>query len=54
MSPHCDLLKALVSVHIAYDAVMAHIQQFHQLASLELTVVDLLISIVPEVVCIVI
>ena len=54
MSPHCNLLKALVSVHIAYDTVMAHIQQFHQLASLEPTIVDLLNNSIPEVVCIVI
>ena len=42
MPPNCNLLLALVSVHIAYDSIKAHIQQFHQLASLEPTVVDLL------------
>ena len=52
MSPNCNLLKALVSVHIAYDTVKAHIQQFYQLASLEPTVVDLLEDKVPKMVCI--
>ena len=42
-----NLLKAIVSVHVAYDSVKAHIQQFQNLSSLEPGIVDVLIDTVP-------
>jgi len=54
----CDLLKSLISVHIAYDSVKAHIQQFHQLVSLESEIVDVVRSKISyptnEMVCMII
>ena len=51
-----NLLELLVAVHVAYDGVKAHIQQFQQLASMEPSIVDVLIKIVPrpatEMVCV--
>ena len=41
------LLKAIVSVHVAYDSVKAQIQQFQNLTSLEPGIVDVLIDTVP-------
>ena len=55
LAPNADLLKSLVAVHIAYNTVKAHIQQFHQLVSLEPSIVEILVSTVPyptvEMVC---
>jgi len=52
-----NLLKLLVAVHVAYDGVKAHVQQFKQLASMEPSIVDVLIKTVPypaaEMVCVV-
>jgi len=41
------LLKAIVSVHVAYNAVKTQIQQFQNLTSLEPGIVDVLINTVP-------
>lgn len=55
IAPNCDLLKTLVAVHIAYDSVKAHVQQFHQLVSLEPGIIEVLKTTVPypanEMVC---
>ena len=55
LAPNANLLKSLVAVHIAYNTVKAHIQQFHQLVSLEPSIVEILVSTVPyptvEMVC---
>ena len=40
-------LRQLVSVHIAYNTVKAHIQQFHQLVSLEPGIIEVLTATVP-------
>ena len=40
-----DFLTKLISVHIAYDTVKAHIQQFHQLVSVE---PEVLTNVVPH------
>ena len=40
-------LEKIVSVHIAYDIVKAHIQQFHQLVSLEPRIIEVLTATVP-------
>ena len=42
-----DLLRKLISVHIAYDTVKAHIQQFHQLVSLEPGIIEVLAATAP-------
>ena len=47
IAPYNNFLKKLVSVHIAYDAVKAHIQQFHQLISLEPGIIEVLTATVP-------
>ena len=50
-----NLLELLIAVHVAYDGVNAHIQQFQQLASMEPSIVDVLVKTVPypaaEMVC---
>ena len=50
-----NLLELLIAVHVAYDGVKAHIQQFQQLISMEPSIVDVLIKTVPypaaEMVC---
>ena len=46
-SANNNLLKAIVSVHVAYDSVKAQIQQFQNLAYLEPGIVDVLIDTVP-------
>ena len=55
ISPNCNLLKTLVAIHIAYNTAKAHIQQFHQLVSLEPRIVEVLIATVTypaiEMVC---
>ena len=55
LAPNSSLLKTLVAVHISYNTVKAHIQQFHQLVSLEPRIVEVLIATVPypttEMVC---
>ena len=55
LAPNCSLLNTLVAVHIAYNTVKAHIQQFHQLVSLEPSIIEVLIATVPhpasEMVC---
>ena len=55
--PGGNLLELLVAIHVAYDGVKAHIQQFQQLASMEPSIVDVLIKTVPypatEMVCVV-
>ena len=55
LAPNCSLLKMLIAVHIAYNTVKGHVQQFHQLVSLEPRIVDVLIDTVPypavEMVC---
>lgn len=52
---NCSLLKILVAVHIAYNTVKGHIQQFHQLVSLEPRIIEVLRTTVPypanEMVC---
>ena len=47
LAPNCSLLKTLVAVHIAYNTVKAHVQQFHQLVSLEPRIAEILIDSVP-------
>ena len=42
-----NLLELLVAVHVAYDDIKAHIQQFQQLSSMEPSIVDVLINTVP-------
>ena len=55
LAPDCGLLNTLVAVHIAYNTVKAHIQQFQQLVSLEPSIIEVLITTVPyptsEMVC---
>ena len=54
-APKCSLLKTLIAVHIAYNTAKAHIQQFHQLVTLEPRIVETLIATVSyptiEMVC---
>ena len=55
LASKCSLLEALVAVHIAYNTVKSHVQQFHQLASLEPGIIQALMTSVPypatEMVC---
>ena len=55
LAPKCSLLKTLIAVHIAYNTAKAHIQQFHQLVTLEPRIVETLIATVSyptiEMVC---
>ena len=55
IAPNCSLLNTLVAVHIAYNTVKSHIQQFQQLVSLEPSIIDVLVATVPypasEMVC---
>ena len=55
LAPKCSLLKTFVAVHIAYNTVKSHVQQFHQLVSLKPKIVKVLIASVPnpaiEMVC---
>ena len=55
LAPNCDLLNSLVAVHISFNTVKAHIQQFHQLVLLEPSIIEVLMNIVPyparEMVC---
>ena len=47
LTPNSTLLKALVAVHISYNTVKAHIQQFHQLVSLEPGIIEVLVTTAP-------
>ena len=47
IAPYDDFWRKLVSVHIAYDTVKAHIQQFHRLISLEPGIIEMLTATVP-------
>ena len=55
LAPKCSLLKTLVAIHIAYNTVKSHVQQFHQLVSLKPRIVEVLKASVPypaiEMVC---
>ena len=47
IAPYDDFWRKLVSVHIAYDIVKAHIQQFHRLIYLEPGIIEVLTATVP-------
>jgi len=55
LAPNHSLLKTLVAIHIVYNTVKGHVQQFHQLVSLEPRIIEVLGTTVPypanEMVC---